>query len=374
MQFTGLDSSSSHEATRRAARAALAVFASRTTPDSWSLEALPASFSADEKDRVREGCYELLLVLAEAVEQPKESLRLLDQGARLRAPDKTYHLRRAAYLSKTGNASAAEQEQRAADATPPTTPVDHFLTGWDLYKRGDLASANRHFDFTLLQQPDHFWARCLSAVCDLRLRDYKVAKERLTWCIDREPDNAWLRVWRGFASSQLAVLKAAKEETDHHFQVALEDYDRVLSLLEKKPDNLLRWVLLVNRGSLFVQHGEWEKASADFQAANSLDPRRPDAQVGLAMVYQRQHKPDEAIEQFSRAIALQPERAALYRARAEVELARNGPTSEQSARRSPTWIKRSGLNPPPIRCWRSITHGAPSSCATHALARGPCSL
>ena len=131
---------------------------------------------------------------------PTESLRLLDQAAQLRAPDKTYHLRRAAYLSKTGNASAAEQEQRAADATPPTTPVDHFLTGWDLYKRGDLASANRHFDFTLLRQPDHFWARCLSAVCDLRLRDYQVAKERLTWCIDREPDNAWLHVWRGFAS------------------------------------------------------------------------------------------------------------------------------------------------------------------------------
>ncbi len=331
-QFTGLNLSSSHEATRGAARAALAVFASRETPEYWALEPLPASFTAGEKDQVTEGCYELLLVLAESVEQPTESLRLLDQAARLRAPDKTYHLRRAAYLSKTGDARGAAQEQRAADAVEPTTPADHFLTGWELYNRGEMASASRHFEITLSRQSDHFWARCLSAVCDLRLREFKVAKERLTWCIAREPGNAWLYVWRGFAASQLAALKAAKAETDHHFKGALDDYDRVVALLAEKPDNLLRWVLLVNRGTLFVQREAWEKASADFQAAARLDPRRHEAFAGLATVYLRQQKPDLAIEQFTRAIALQSGSAPLYRARAEVELARNDPTGDQRAR------------------------------------------
>ena len=91
-------------------------------------------------------------------------------------------------------------------------------------------------------------------------------------------------------------------------------------------------MLLVNRGNLFVQHADWEKASADFQAATRLDAQRIESFVGLAMVYQRQQKPDEAIEQFSRAIALQPGSAALYRARAEVELARKDPTGDQRAR------------------------------------------
>jgi eukaryotic-like serine/threonine-protein kinase len=166
-QFTGLDVSSSHEATRRAARAGLAVFASGASPDSLALETLPASFTEDQRDQVREGCYELLLVLAEASDRPTESLHLLDQAAQLRAPDKTYHLRRATYLSKTGDASGAQGEQRAADSTPPTTPIDHFLTGRDEYKRKEYASANRHFHLTLLRQPDHFWAQCLSALCEL---------------------------------------------------------------------------------------------------------------------------------------------------------------------------------------------------------------
>ena len=93
--FTGLDVTSSHEATRRAARTPhWLCFAQGATPDSWVLESLPASFSADEKDRVREGCYELLLVLAEVSDQPTESLHLLDQAARLRArPDPARRLR-----------------------------------------------------------------------------------------------------------------------------------------------------------------------------------------------------------------------------------------------------------------------------------------
>ena len=91
-------------------------------------------------------------------------------------------------------------------------------------------------------------------------------------------------------------------------------------------------MLLVNRGTLFVQREAWEKASADFQAAARLDPRRHEAFAGLATVYQRQQKPDEAIEQFTRAIALRSRLGGLYRARAEVELARKDPTGDQRAR------------------------------------------
>jgi serine/threonine protein kinase/lipoprotein NlpI len=344
-QFTGLEISDNRQATRRVARAALDVFGSRTTSGSWSLEALPDAFSAELKDRIRERCYELLLVLAEAVDQPTEGLSLLDQAAQLRRPDKTYHLRRAVYLSKTGDAAGAERERKAADATSPATPVDHFLAGWELYDRGDLAAAGDHFDFTLARQPGHFWAKCLSSLCELRLGRPRVAQVRLTAFIEREPDNAWLYVWRGLASSQLAAQPGdrtrrgqaqnagiANEATDHQFQLALADYDKVLELLANKPDNLLRWVLLVNRGNLFVQHDAWEKASADFQAAASLDASRYEPFAGLAILYQRQHKPNEAIEQFDRAIALKPDLAGLYRGRAEVNLARTGATTGERAR------------------------------------------
>jgi eukaryotic-like serine/threonine-protein kinase len=329
--FTGTGLSSSREATRAAARAALDVFGTRATPDSWALEALPASFSVEEKNQVRDGCYELLLILAEAVDQPTESLRLLDAAGTLRAPDKTYHLRRASYLAKTGDAPGAEKEQSVAAATPLATPVDHFLAGYEDFKRQNYAPADRHFQFTRLRQPDHFWARCLSGLCVLQLGQHQLAWDRLSECIRIEPDNAWLHVWRGLASMQLAA-RAANDEKDDHFQLALGDYDRVLELLAQKPDNLLRLVLLMNRGSLFVQHADWDKASADFQAAIGLDASRSEAFEGLAAVYRRQHKPDEAIEQFSRAIALQPGKAALYRARAEAMLDRKAPTADERAK------------------------------------------
>ena len=95
-QFTGLDLAASREATRRSARAALAVFADSGPADSWTLAPLPASLSQPEQDEIKEGCYELLLILADAVDQPDQGLRFLDGAARLRPPTQAYHLRRAA--------------------------------------------------------------------------------------------------------------------------------------------------------------------------------------------------------------------------------------------------------------------------------------
>ncbi len=49
------------------------------------------------------------------------------------------------------------------------------------------------------------------------------------------------------------------------------------------------------------------------------------------MVYRKQGKPDEAVEQFSRAIACRPDSAPLYRGRADVNLARRHSTPAQRA-------------------------------------------
>lgn len=155
---------------------------------------------------------------------------MLDRAATLHTPDKTYHLRRAFYLSKTGDGSGAEKERQVADAQPLATPIDHFLAGREDFLRGAYASANRHFEFTRIRQPDHFWARCLSAHCALHLGQHQLAWDRLSECIRSEPDNAWLYVWRGLASMQLAA-RAAKDGNDEHFQFALDDYDRVLECL-----------------------------------------------------------------------------------------------------------------------------------------------
>ena len=85
---------------------------------------MPASLSPEERAEVESGCYELLLVLAEAVAQPRpgedprrqvdDALRILDQTARVRPPTQAYHLRRAACLARKGDMAEADRERHPA--------------------------------------------------------------------------------------------------------------------------------------------------------------------------------------------------------------------------------------------------------------------
>ncbi len=140
-QFTGLDLPSNQEATRRAARTALDLFAAPGSGDSWALRSLPPSFSPSEQAEVVEGCYELLLVLAEVETTPEQGMRRLDEAARLRPSTKAYHLRRAACLARAGNGPAAEKERGEAERLTATTAFDHFLVGQERYKRQDYRAA-----------------------------------------------------------------------------------------------------------------------------------------------------------------------------------------------------------------------------------------
>jgi hypothetical protein len=127
-RFEGLDLPASREATERSARAALAFFDTVSPSNVWALRPLPGSLSPKEQEQVREGCYELLLVLADAADQPAEGLRWLD-ASRLCPATPTYHRQRATWLDRTGDANGAEQERQAAARLEPATALDHFLLG-----------------------------------------------------------------------------------------------------------------------------------------------------------------------------------------------------------------------------------------------------
>ena len=116
-----------------------------------------------------------------------------------------------------------------------------------------------------------------------------------------------------------AALKASAE---FEFEEAEADFQEALARLERTPDDELRYVLLVNRGLIRVQRGRLDQAAADYQEAIRLKKDPYLAHAELAQVYQKQGKPAEAIEQFTRAIALKPDWSPLYRGRAEVLPAR----------------------------------------------------
>jgi tetratricopeptide (TPR) repeat protein len=362
-RFTGLDLPHDQETLRSKARAALLVFAAPGPDESWELEPLPASFSPRQHEEIEEGCYELLLILAEAERSPDLGLRLLDQAGRLRPPTRALHLRRADCLARRGDAPASQAERERAEKLPLVSALDHYLTGKELYKHGDWAAALPHFDAALLKQPGHFWAHCLSAISSIQLGRPVQARSELTACLQAEPGLAWLYELRGFASCKIAALARAAAENlqargrtlraEIHLQLdaAAADYATALELLDAAPNKDLRYPLLVNRGLLWLERSEWDNAVADFQAAIELDDRRWLAFENLGQVYLRRKIPDQAIEQFTRAINLRPDSAPLYRARAVANLDRKASTPAQRAQAAADLEQAIRLEPPgsPLR-------------------------
>jgi tetratricopeptide (TPR) repeat protein len=329
-EYTGFDPATNRRRIRDAALDALYVFAASGSVDAWALGPLPASLSQHDQAEVAEGCYELLLILSGTEPTAEQGLRRLEQTARLRPPTRAYHLRKADYLARLGDAASAERELRAAEGVAPTTASEHFLAGHECFKRGEPIAAIRYFNDALRLQPDHFWAQCLSAICWLQLKRPIEAGAGLNACLKRDPEFAWLYILRGFASS-LIPPNAGPEEVAIRFEAAQADYRVAMEQLERKPNDELRYILLVNRGVLRFQQDMLEEAAADLQAAIRQNDRSSQAYAELAEVYRKQGKNDEAAEQFSRAIERRPDYAPLYRERAGVVLARQASTPAQRA-------------------------------------------
>jgi eukaryotic-like serine/threonine-protein kinase len=352
-QLMGLDPSENVAAVRESTTAALTLFAADGPgARQWTLAPFHALLTEHQREEVARGCYEMLLVRAEAVAQPlsgesatvqaRAGLEVLERAALLRRePTHAYHLRRAACLERAGDAEGAIRERKAAELTQPDGAFDHFLTGLEQYKRGYLVQAKRHFAEALGAQANHFWAQCLLAHCDLNDRrgSPEAAKGYLTACLQTHPELPWLYLLRGFASGQLGAralkasrdvkaedLKASREvEAKENFADALADYREAQS---RDSEGRFRYALLANRGLVRFQSQKLDLAVDDLQEAIALNPRQLNAHVTLAQIFLYRHQVDLALEELGRAIALHPNLAPLYRTRAHWNLERTPVTPQ----------------------------------------------
>jgi tetratricopeptide (TPR) repeat protein len=343
-QFTGVTLPANLELTRKAAEAALGVFGERRSGDDWQLGDLPAALSKEEESDVRDGCYELLLVLAEAVAaqnpaQVDRALTILESADRLR-PDhsRAYFLTKASCLALRNDQAGKDRQLKEAEKLSPKTAFDYFLTGQQEYKREQYADAIRDFEIALRHKPDHFWAKCLQAICYLRTARLEAAKSCLNDCIETDRDFAWLYLLRGYASGQIGnrYLSAVKDRAgqdagpkrlaEHEFNEAEADFLAAMDLLKNAPDGDLQFMFLMNRGLIRFQRGQLDQAAADYTEAMRLKKDAYLAHAGLANVYRKRNKPAEAIEQYTRAIAAKPDWPPLYRGRAAVRLERTDST------------------------------------------------
>jgi eukaryotic-like serine/threonine-protein kinase len=310
------------------ALAALAVYGQdpQAPATQWSLvQPLPDALDAKEKDEVKGGCHDLLLSLSEAMD-PAEGLKVMDRAARL-VPEPTvgYHLLRAALLVRTNDAAGQAREQQLAANLKPSTAFDHLLIGREQSARDQNREAVRSSLTAIQLDPNQLGAQLLLARLYFNSQRYSESKNSLNTCIRTAPNLLGLYLFRALVSGEQGnrALLAIKEtpalaaewrlEADDEFNAAEVDYQHALEL---RPDLNYRYVLLVNRGGLYLHAGQLDRAIADLEAAVQLNDKPYHAHALLAQIYQRQGRLDQAALSLDRAIERQSDRPDLFRARA----------------------------------------------------------
>jgi tetratricopeptide (TPR) repeat protein len=314
-QPVDVEATANLRATEAAAREALAVVGMADRPE----EAAPAvdpAFNAREKGEILAGCFEILLVLADAEtrrrpgqtteayrERVARALRILDRAAGLGPATRAYSLRRSRCLAILGDARGAEEERLRAAALAPDTATDAFLVGIDCFlgdgrdARGDLGGAIRNFVQALRLRPDYFWAQYYLALCYLNSKRPELADSCLTGCLGRRPDFLWAYLLRGYARGEL-----------RDFQAAEDDFRRASEL---GPNADASYALLVNRGAVRIEQGRFPDAAADLERAVALKPDGYRAAMNLALLRRREGRYVEALADLDRATRLDPPANAL---------------------------------------------------------------
>jgi serine/threonine protein kinase/predicted Zn-dependent protease len=323
-----LGAEASPEASRQAARDALALFGldldgagPAPAPDLGRYE--PA-----RRERLRTGLYEVALLLAEATArsrpadgkgkadrqwvqtQASRALRVLDRVAAWAPVTQVSRMRRARYLEMQGDGPAAAREREAAEKLKPQTALELFLSAHDkVLLNGDLRAAEADLDAALHLERDLFWARFLHALVSYKTKGAVTARVFLAVCIDQRPQFVYSYL---FDATLCIHLK--------DFNEAAADLARAAEL---RLDESARYVLLVHRGLLAWAQKQIPRAVNDLRQAVLLKPGEYMGHVNLAGALAEGNDLDGAAAALGEALRLRPDLAELYRTRATLHLRRH---------------------------------------------------
>jgi tetratricopeptide (TPR) repeat protein len=301
--------------------------------------------SAVEKAKIVEGCYDLLLILSQTAD-PAAGLKILDRAARLLPePTAAYHLRRAECLARLGDVAGREDEEERAGRRPAVTPLDHFLIGRErlIARRWEeaiesLEKAIEHD--SSLTAAHHLLAIGFSQGQPKRLEE---ALSSINTCLRVHRDQVGLYLLRahilgeqgnrllGMAAERPAEAMALRRRAGAAFEAAERDYR---TALDGQPNEDVRYVLLVNRGGMYLESGRPSDSLADLEAAIRLKSGPYEAYATLAQLHAKQGRLEESSRAFEQAIERAPDpavRIMLHRSRARLHAGRRDATPEQRA-------------------------------------------
>ena len=258
-------------------------------------------------------------------------------------PTAAYHLRRAAFLARLGDADGRAREEGLAARRPPVTALDHFLIGRERLIGRRWDEAIDALEEAIQLDANLTAAHLLLAVCHYQVQPRRLAEAlgSVNTCLRAHRDLIGLYLLRalihgeqgnhlmGMIREHLAEAPALREKATRAFDAALADYR---AAMERRPNDELRYVLLVNRGGMYLQAGRAADSLADLEAAIRLNPAPYEAYATLGQLYQGQGRVDESSRAFAQAIERAPDpskRAELHRTRARLRSGRRDATPEQ---------------------------------------------
>ncbi len=319
----------SPEASRQAAREALALFGLDLDGPGPARAPDLGRYDLARRERLRTGLYEAALLLAEATarSRPAEgkgqsdqhwthrqagaALRVLDRLAAWAPVTRVGRLRRARYLEMQGDAAAAAGERQAAGRLPePRTALEWFLSGQDkALATGDVREAAGDLDKALHLDSRLFWARFLRALACHKMKMPVNARVLLAVCMNERPDFVYSYLLDANLCSQLRYFDLAEDDLAQAAKLPLDDS--------------ARYVLLVHRGLLAWEKKQFDRAADDLRQAVRLKPGEYVGHVNLARVLADAKDLDGAVASMGEALQRKPDLAELYRTRAKMHLERH---------------------------------------------------
>jgi eukaryotic-like serine/threonine-protein kinase len=212
-----------------------------------------------------------------------------------------FHNRGLCHAAQKRPQKALEDYSRAIAANP-----DYFLA---YFNRGaaslllkDLDNALADFRRAASLDPRDPLPHYLAGVIYLGQREYDKALSALeeARAVRLDFDRPYL------ARAQIRLRKGQREE-------ALADVNFVLKRLAPAK----RFSVLNDRADVLAALDRFDEAAADLQESIKLAPKEANAYVGLARLYERQNKPDQARACYDRLVAANPGAAEAHLRRAE---------------------------------------------------------
>jgi len=196
-------------------------------------------------------------------------------------------LRSGYQLQQAGDVTGAERNYRAALKFEAGNADAHYLLGALLGERGDFRAAGTHLDSALALKPESAGAHAARGNVFLMLGERAAATACYERALRLDPDNAVAH----FNLGLILQVDGARER-------AFEQFERAYELAPEIPD------LLKNLTLSYIEFERYAEVHALLQGVLARSPRHFEALKCIGLVLQKTHRPQEALEYYDKARAV----------------------------------------------------------------------